>query len=91
MGFNTAVFYDIENLLRGYAFSQQMLANLSLGEILEAVRRTGKIEQIAVQRAYANWSDPRLAIDFIKIRFDFWTAFCVSAKFGSYAARNMFP
>jgi len=29
--------------------------------------------------------------DFIKIRFDFWTAFCVSAKFGSYAARNMFP
>ena len=30
-------------------------------------------------------------IDFIKIRFDFWTAFCVSAKFGSYAARNMFP
>ncbi len=62
MGFNTAVFYDIENLLRGYAFSQQMLANLSLGEILEAVRRTGKIEQIAVQRAYANWSDPRLAI-----------------------------
>ena len=31
------------------------------------------------------------ALDFIKIRFDFWTAFCVSAKFGSYAARNMFP
>ena len=30
-------------------------------------------------------------LDFIKIRFDFWTAFCVSAKFGSYAARNMFP
>jgi hypothetical protein len=30
-------------------------------------------------------------IDFIKIRFDFWNAFCVSAKFGSYAARNMFP
>jgi hypothetical protein len=33
----------------------------------------------------------RCALDFIKIRFDFWTAFCVSAKFGSYAARNMFP
>jgi hypothetical protein len=30
-------------------------------------------------------------VDFIKIRFDFWNAFCVSAKFGSYAARNMFP
>ena len=32
-----------------------------------------------------------IAIDFIKICFDFRTAFCVSAKFGSYAARNMFP
>ena len=30
-------------------------------------------------------------LDFIKICFDFRTAFCVSAKFGSYAARNMFP
>jgi len=29
--------------------------------------------------------------DFIKICFDFRTAFCVSAKFGSYAARNTFP
>ena len=32
-----------------------------------------------------------LTLDFIKICFDFRTAFCVSAKFGSYAARNMFP
>lgn len=62
MGFNTAIFYDIENLLKGYCFSQQMIANLSLEEILEAIRQTGKIGQIAVQRAYANWSDPRLAI-----------------------------
>ncbi len=62
MGFNTAIFYDIENLLKGYSFSQQMIANLSLSEILEAIRETGKIGQIAVQRAYANWSDPRLAI-----------------------------
>jgi len=62
MGFNTAIFYDIENLLKGYSFSQQMIANLSLKEILEAIRQTGKIGQIAVQRAYANWSDPRLAI-----------------------------
>jgi len=61
-GFNTAVFYDIENLLKGYSFSQQMVANLSLKEILETVRQTGKIGQIALQRAYANWSDPRLAI-----------------------------
>jgi len=62
MGFNTAIFYDIENLLKGYSFSQQMITNLSLVEILEKIRQTGKIGQIAVQRAYANWSDPRLAI-----------------------------
>ena len=35
--------------------------------------------------------NPTQVIDFIKICFDFRTAFCVSAKFGSYAARNMFP
>jgi len=62
MGFNTAIFYDIENLLKGYSLSQRMLSNLSLKEILEAIRQTGRIGQIAVQRAYANWSDPRLAI-----------------------------
>lgn len=62
MGFNTAIFYDIENLLKGYSFSQQTIANLSLKEIMEAIRQTEKIGQIAVQRAYANWSDPRLAI-----------------------------
>jgi uncharacterized LabA/DUF88 family protein len=62
MGFNTAIFYDIENLLKGYSFSQQIIANLSLEEVLESIRETGKIGQIAVQRAYANWSDPRLAI-----------------------------
>ncbi|MCS7059510.1 MAG: NYN domain-containing protein [Meiothermus sp.] len=60
--FNTAIFYDIENLLKGYSFSQRMLANLSLSQILEEIKRTEKIGQIAVQRAYANWSDPRLAI-----------------------------
>ncbi|MCL6542703.1 MAG: hypothetical protein K6T87_19285, partial [Roseiflexus sp.] len=27
-----------------------------------------------------------IIIDFIRICFDFWNAFCVSAKFGSYAA-----
>ncbi|MFB2894177.1 NYN domain-containing protein [Aerosakkonemataceae cyanobacterium BLCC-F50] len=62
MRFNTAIFYDIENLLKGYSFSQQMIANLSLEEILESIRKTEKIGQIAVQRAYANWSDSRLSI-----------------------------
>lgn len=62
MAFHCAIFYDVENLLKGYAFSQQLLNNLSLREILEAVNATGRISGIAVQRAYANWSDPRLAV-----------------------------
>ncbi len=60
--FNTAIFYDIENLLKGYSFSPQLIANLSIKGILEAIRQTGKIGKIAVQRAYANWSDSRLGI-----------------------------
>jgi len=62
MNFDTAIFYDIENLLRGYNFSQQMLANFSLAEVLDAIKRTGRLGGVAVQRAYANWSDPRLAV-----------------------------
>jgi len=62
MAFNTAILYDIENLLKGYNFTQEIAANLSLSEILNAIQATGKIGQSAVQRAYANWSDPRLAM-----------------------------
>lgn len=62
MTFNTAVFYDIENLLKGYAFSAQTLSNLSLREILDSAANTGRLSAIAVQRAYANWSDPRLGV-----------------------------
>ncbi|HRS75020.1 MAG TPA: NYN domain-containing protein, partial [Anaerolineaceae bacterium] len=62
MGFNTAIFYDIENLLRGYSFTQETASNLSLAEIVNAIRKVKVVDQIAMQRAYANWSDPRLAI-----------------------------
>lgn len=62
MAFNTAIFYDIENLLKGYNFSQQLAANLSLKKILKRINQTEQLSQIAMQRAYANWSDPRLAI-----------------------------
>lgn len=58
----TAIFYDIENLLKGYSFSQETLANLSLKEIFSAIQETGKVGQIAIQQAYANWSDSRLKI-----------------------------
>lgn len=62
MPFNTAIFYDIENLLKGNGFSWKMASALSLREIVKAINRTGRVDQIAVQRAYANWSDPRLAV-----------------------------
>jgi len=60
--FNTAVFYDIENLLGGYSFNAQWVAELSLKDILTRIRASGLTGRIAVQRAYANWSDPRLGI-----------------------------
>lgn len=60
MKFNTAILYDIENLIGGYG-KTDMLANLSLKDIFDEILKkdTGKI---AIQRAYANWSDPRLNI-----------------------------
>lgn len=60
MKFNTAILYDIENLIGGYGKSD-MLASLSLKDIFNEIKKkeTGKI---AIQRAYANWSDPRLNI-----------------------------
>lgn len=62
MSFNTAILYDIENLLKGYAFSQRTIINLSLKEIVNDIKKTNRIGEIAIQRAYANWSDPRLGI-----------------------------
>jgi len=56
-----------------------------------------KVHATRIARIWTNMNEQsrrvsfNLTLDFIKIRFDFWTAFCVSAKFGSYAARNMFP
>jgi len=62
MAFKTAVFFDIENLLKGYSFSQQLITNLSLEEIIDSVRNSNNLEGLAVQKAYANWSDSRLAV-----------------------------
>ncbi|WP_071516873.1 NYN domain-containing protein [Geitlerinema sp. PCC 9228] len=58
--YNAAIFYDIENLTRGYKFSEKLIADLSLREIVSMVKDTGKVGRIAIQRAYANWSDSRL-------------------------------
>jgi uncharacterized protein (TIGR00288 family) len=57
---NVAILYDLENLLKGYNFSNKMLAKLSLKKILQTIQETGQFETIAIQQAYANWSDARL-------------------------------
>jgi tetratricopeptide (TPR) repeat protein len=60
MAFNTAIFYDIENLLKGYKFGKELMQNFSLREIQQNIKGCKGIGRIAVQKAYANWSDPRL-------------------------------
>lgn len=62
MTFETAIFVDLENLLKGYNFTQDFLANLSLKEITSQITSLAEVERLAVQRAYANWSDPRLSL-----------------------------
>lgn len=58
---NTAVFWDIENLFGGYGFNDFDPAELSLKTVVDAIREVPVVNRIAIQRAYANWSHPRLA------------------------------
>ena len=60
MAFNTAILYDIENLIGGYG-KADMLSSLSLKDIYNDILEK-EIGKIAIQRAYASWSDPRLNI-----------------------------
>ncbi|MBW4575860.1 MAG: NYN domain-containing protein [Aphanothece sp. CMT-3BRIN-NPC111] len=55
--FNTAIFYDIENLVMG---NRQPIFNFSLRAIIQKVKEIPGVKQLAIQCAYANWSDPRL-------------------------------
>jgi uncharacterized LabA/DUF88 family protein len=60
MQFNTAIFYDIENLIGGYnASSAEILSQLSLIQIDEQIKQK-EIGKVSVQRAYADWSISRL-------------------------------
>jgi hypothetical protein len=62
MKFDTAIFYDIENLIGGYGARMDYVSELSLKDILGEIRKVDILGGIAVQRAYANWSDPRLNV-----------------------------
>ncbi|MFN4280561.1 NYN domain-containing protein [Thermosynechococcus sp.] len=57
----TAIFYDIENLIKGYNIRAADMAKISLGAIQAHIRQAYPIERVLLQRAYANWSDARLA------------------------------
>jgi uncharacterized LabA/DUF88 family protein len=59
---NVAIFYDIENLVKGYNQSQMLTNDISLKGIFNRIKEIGQVNDIAIQRAYANWSDPRLSI-----------------------------
>jgi len=58
--FNTAILYDIENLTKGYNFTQNFISKLSLQRIVEQIRSQHQFGKLAIQRAYANWSVPQL-------------------------------
>ncbi|MFZ9738584.1 MAG: NYN domain-containing protein [Prochlorotrichaceae cyanobacterium] len=60
--FNTAIFYDLENLTQGSNFSKDFIQNFSLRPIYEKISELEIVEQVSLQRAYANWSDPRLSV-----------------------------
>ncbi len=59
MKLNTAIFYDIENLIGGYGASKEAIKSLSLKKIVEEIRKVELLAEggIAIQRAYANWSN----------------------------------
>ncbi|EFA70221.1 NYN domain-containing protein [Cylindrospermopsis raciborskii CHAB3438] len=60
--FNTAIFYDIENLTKGYSFSKDFIKELSLKQIYRQILEVDIVNKICLQRAYANWSDHRLSL-----------------------------
>lgn len=62
MNGNTAIFYDVENLLKGYNMPKQCINNISLKNIFKEVKKIPKVKRILVQKAYANWSDSRLSV-----------------------------
>lgn len=59
MSGNTAIFYDIENLLKGHSLST---SSISLKSIFQEIERLEIVKRILVQKAYADWSNPQLSI-----------------------------
>lgn len=60
--FNTAIFYDLENLTQGNNFSKDFIQHFSLRPIYQKINDLEIVDRISLQRAYANWSDARLSV-----------------------------
>lgn len=58
--FNTAIFYDIENLTKGQSYTN--VNSLSLSDIYQKIKALDYVDHISLQRAYANWGDSRLNV-----------------------------
>lgn len=55
--FNTVILYDIENLTMG---NREPNFNFSLRSIINQIEEINAVDKIALQRAYADWSNHRL-------------------------------
>ncbi|MDR1000527.1 MAG: NYN domain-containing protein [Clostridiales bacterium] len=59
MNFNTAIFYDVENLIGGYGFSQTTNVNFQL--IRKRIKENEeKVLDISISKAYGDWSNGRM-------------------------------
>ncbi|MDR1733629.1 MAG: NYN domain-containing protein [Oscillospiraceae bacterium] len=62
MVYNTAIFYDVENLVGGYAYQIAKPEEVNLQLIVERIRNADdEISAIAAQRAYGDWSITNMA------------------------------
>jgi len=53
---NTAIFYDVENLI--HPFTSKLHQTLRLDEIHRRILALDMVESVSIQRAYADWSSP---------------------------------
>lgn len=60
--FDTAILYDIENLIQGRESNERVVREISLKDIYDRITAASGKKRIAVQRAYANWSNPVLGM-----------------------------
>jgi uncharacterized LabA/DUF88 family protein len=60
--FDTAILYDIENLIQGRESNERVVREISLKDIYDRITVASGKKRIAVQRAYANWSNPVLGM-----------------------------